>query len=216
VVAKEGWNPGVIGVSASRLVDLTGKPTVILTIEGEEARGSARAPRGFNMVEALRSLSHLLEKHGGHESAAGLTIKTGNISKLQEDLSRFVDEHYPDHTFTPVIEIDLDLTPEELGIDAVGSFDLLGPYGMGNPQPLISVRDVMIGHDIKTVGSGKHLKFSISDNGHDLSCIWFNMGEQIDHLPPGTMVNLAGFPEIHSWGGRDEVQIRVNDMFING
>jgi single-stranded-DNA-specific exonuclease len=216
VVGKEGWNPGVIGVSAARVVELTGKPSIILTIEGETARGSARAPKGFNIVEALGSISEILIMHGGHERAAGLTLKADLIDELRERFCGYVDRNYPDHVFIPVIDIDLDLLLSEMDIEAVDSLDKLGPFGMGNSQPLISVREVSIGYDIKAVGSGKHLKFSVTDGHNALSCIWFNMGEYLDQLGPGTMVTLAGLPEIHHWRGEDEVQLRVNDLILHG
>ncbi|MGA1793934.1 MAG: single-stranded-DNA-specific exonuclease RecJ [Thermoplasmatota archaeon] len=215
-IGKEGWNPGVIGVSAAKMVEMTGKPSVILSIENGIAKGSARAPRGFNMVEALHDISDLLMEHGGHERAAGLTLSAENLDAARERLCRFVDNRYPDHLFTPLIEIDLDLDLSEIDLEAVLSLDRLGPFGMGNPQPVVSIRESMIGYDLSRVGDGKHLKFSLTNEDRTIGCIWFNMGDLADDLRPGTIVTAAGFPEVHSWRGNEEVQLRVLDLSIDG
>ncbi|MBN1389086.1 MAG: single-stranded-DNA-specific exonuclease RecJ [Candidatus Thermoplasmatota archaeon] len=216
VVGKEGWNPGVIGVSAAKLVEITGKPSIILSIDGDTARGSARAPRGFNITEMLGLVSDILKEHGGHERAAGLTISSELVPELRRRFCGLVDELYPDRTFEPVIDIDLDLTLSELDLSAISALDLLGPFGMGNPQPVISIRDVSIGYDISSVGEGKHLKFSVTDQELTLGCIWFNMGEHSGELAPGTMVSIAGMPEVHSWRGDKELQLRVIDLSLIG
>ncbi|MGA1872557.1 MAG: single-stranded-DNA-specific exonuclease RecJ [Thermoplasmatota archaeon] len=216
VVGKNDWNPGVIGVSAAKLVEITGKPTIVLTIENEIARGSARAPGGFNLVEALGSVSDLLLEHGGHERAAGLTLRYEEIPELRRRLCHLVDERYPDHSFIPQIDIDLDLNLSELDLDSVISLEALGPIGMGNPQPVISVRDVSIGYDISAVGEGKHLKFSIVDKESSIGCIWFNMGNLLGSLGPGSVVTVAGVPEVHSWRGSKDVQLRILDIYSDG
>ncbi|MGA1819774.1 MAG: single-stranded-DNA-specific exonuclease RecJ [Thermoplasmatota archaeon] len=216
VVGREGWNPGVIGVSAAKLVEMTGKPSIILSIENGTAKGSARAPRGFNMIEALHDISDILIEHGGHERAAGLTISADDIGTARERLCSFVDERYPDHRFTPVIDVDLDLDLSEIDLEAVTALDPLGPFGMGNPQPVISIREAMMGYDVARVGDGKHLKFSLMGGDRTIGCIWFNMGPLADELRPGVMVTAAGFPEVHSWMGNEEVQLRVLDLYVEG
>ncbi|MGA1866600.1 MAG: single-stranded-DNA-specific exonuclease RecJ [Thermoplasmatota archaeon] len=216
VVGKEGWNPGVIGVSAAKLVDITGKPSIVLSIDGDIARGSARAPSGFNIVDVLDPLSDILKEHGGHERAAGLALKSEFLPEFRKRFCKLVEERYPDLSFPSTMDIDMDLTLSELDLPAVRSLDLLGPFGMGNPQPVISIRDVLIGYDMSSVGDGKHLKFSITDDVRSLGCIWFNMGEHTKELAPGTKVSVAGMPEVHSWRGNEDVQLRVTDLIVVG
>jgi single-stranded-DNA-specific exonuclease len=214
IVAKEGWNPGVIGVSAARVMEIFGRPVIVLSIEGETARGSARSPKGFNMVDALASLGDILLEHGGHERAAGLTLEIERIEEFRERFNRLVDEWYPGRVFTPVLDVDLDLSPVELDIKGIEALENLGPFGMSNPHPIVSIRDVAIGYGIRSVGNGKHLKFMVNDGDISLDCIWFNMGELEGRLSPGTIVTIAGQPDIHRWGGTESVQMKVLDLLL--
>ncbi|MGA1848475.1 MAG: single-stranded-DNA-specific exonuclease RecJ [Thermoplasmatota archaeon] len=216
IVAKEGWNPGVIGVSAARIMEIFGRPVVVISIEGKTARGSARSPKGFNMVEVLDSLEDVLLEHGGHERAAGLTIKTERIEEFRSSFNQLVDERYPDRVFTPVLDIDLDLSPGELDITGMKAMENLGPFGMSNPHPVVSIRDVSVGYGTRSVGNGKHLKFTVTDGDLSLDCIWFNMGELEGRLSPGSIVTIAGQPDIHRWSGSENVQMKVQDMSLSG
>ncbi|MFW3146819.1 MAG: single-stranded-DNA-specific exonuclease RecJ [Thermoplasmatota archaeon] len=214
VVAGSDWNPGVLGTSASRIVEMTGKPAIILNIEDGIAKGSGRAPKGFDLINALTGLRSLLLEYGGHERAAGLTLPTGNVDQLRELFNHHIIDRYPDMEFIPVMDIDLDLTLKELDMEGVRSFDLLDPSGVGNPYPTISLREVMVGYDVNAVGDGKHLKFSIQDDFGSVGCIWFNKGELYDAIRPGLLVTIAGQPSINSWQGEDSVQIKIIDLEV--
>jgi len=214
IVAREGWNPGVIGVSAARVLEMVGRPVIVISIKGKTARGSARSPSGFNMEKALSSLGEILIEYGGHERAAGLTLETERIGEFRKRFNQLVEEMYPGRVYTPVLDVDLDLSPEELDIPGIESIEGMGPFGMSNPQPVISLRDVSIGYGIRTVGDGKHLKFNVVDGEISVDCIWFNMGELEAKLSPGINVTIAGQPDIHRWGGTETVQMKVLDMAL--
>ncbi len=213
LIAGKGWNPGVIGISANGVMNDLARPVAVLSIDDDGlAKGSARAPNGFDLIGAFSSVSDLLLEHGGHERAAGLTLRAEDIEKVREGLIKDTLERYPDLDFTPVIDIDLCLSPDELTGSEVEGLESLRPFGTANSSPIISIGDAMIGHGLTTVGEGKHLKFNIEESGSNIKCIYFNKGELIDSISPGSMVSIAGEPSIHRWGGRSDIQIRVIDM----
>ncbi|MCU0799220.1 MAG: single-stranded-DNA-specific exonuclease RecJ [Candidatus Thermoplasmatota archaeon] len=212
VVAKEGWNPGVLGITASRMLEETGKPSVVLTTEGGTARGSARAPSGFDLLAALEHCKGSLDRWGGHDRAAGLTMGAASIASFKDGLDAYISERYPDGLPPPVIEIDLDLAPSELGIRSIVSLELMQPTGFGNPASSISIRDALVGPRVQAVGGGKHLKFDIDGGDGHINCIWFNSGHLARNVLPGSTISICGSPDINRWGGNDEVQIRIMDI----
>ncbi len=212
IVAKEGWNPGVLGIAASRMLEETGKPSVVLTIDGGTARGSARAPSGFDMLAALERCKGLLDKWGGHDRAAGVTLGAASIALFHDGLDAFISERYPIGIPPPVIDIDLDLMPVELDVRSILSLEMMRPTGIGNPSPSVSIRDASVGPRVHAVGEGKHLKFDLLGGDGRINCIWFNSGERAGSLFPGSTISVCGCPEINRWGGNEEVQIRVLDI----
>ncbi|MFO8050636.1 MAG: single-stranded-DNA-specific exonuclease RecJ [Thermoplasmatota archaeon] len=214
VVSGEEWNPGVIGISASRIMDAMGRPVIVLSEEGKLARGSGRGPKGFDLVKALESMSHLFMEFGGHKRAAGLTMRSDLIDDLREGFNSYMELKYPDQVFRPVLDVDLDLLLEELDIDSIQELEMIGPFGAGNPTVQISIRGVTVGNDLKAVGEGKHLKFTVEDDTSYLSCIWFNSGEAVDEMVPGTLLDISGQPDIHRWRGDVSVQLKVTDVHV--
>ncbi len=212
VVAKDGWNPGVLGIAASRMLEETGKPSVVLTMEGGIARGSARAPSGFDLLAALERCKGSLDRWGGHDKAAGLTLGVGSITTFNDSLDAFISERYPNGLPPPAIDIDLDLAPSELDLRSILSLEMLQPTGLGNPPSSISVRDALIGPRVQAVGGGKHLKFDIVGGDGRINCIWFNSGHLSGSISSGSTISVCGCPDINRWGGNEEVQIRVMDI----
>lgn len=215
VVAGKDWNPGVIGITASKVMNELSRPVAVITIdENGVAKGSIRAPDGFDLGPALESSGHLLDQFGGHERAAGITLKDGNIPLLRSSFIDFTRDRYPDLEFTPIMDIDLDVSPDELEEEEVIELEKLEPFGVSNPHPVVSIRDAMIDGSVTTVGDGKHLKFMIAGEGNSIKCIFFNHGDLSRRLGPGSMVSVSGEPSIHRWGGRSDVQINIFDMIL--
>ncbi|MGA1821653.1 MAG: single-stranded-DNA-specific exonuclease RecJ [Thermoplasmatota archaeon] len=214
VVGKEGWHPGVLGISASSIMGETGKPTIILSIEGDTAKGSARAPAGFDLIGALDSCGQILLEHGGHELAAGVTLHRNSIPVLRSSLIDHLLKNYPDRKFVPVKKIDVGVALSELTLDELSDLELMSPTGKSNEQPMIHISSAHIGAGFGTVGDGKHLKFRLQDDESSVDCIWFGMGGLSDELFDGIEVEVVGIPDIHRWNGRETPQIRVLDMRI--
>ena len=184
---------------------------IVLTLEDGVAKGSGRAPEGFNMLEALDSCSDLMIEYGGHERAAGLTLNAENLEELRKRLIEFMLDRYPSMEFRSYLDIDLDLSLAELNLDDLEELQILSPFGRDNPPPCISLSGMRI-EELRSVGDGKHMKLKLGDDTHSIGCIWFGAGERISDLEVGMLIDVAGNPEVHRWGGREEPQMKVQDL----
>ena len=156
VLAKEGWHHGVIGIVASKITEKYFKPSILICIEGKEAKGSGRSIPGFNLHEALTKNSLYLEKFGGHAMAVGVTLKTENFPKFKKELQEYgQNSHICD--IIPIIYIDEEITFKDISIETVAQLDLLQPFGEANKEPIFACRNVKI-QSIRTLSEGKHIK----------------------------------------------------------
>jgi len=214
VVAGEGWHHGVTGIVASKLTDKFNRPTIILSIEdgGKIARGSARSIKGFNMHNALVACEDLLERFGGHEMAAGLTIKVENIPKLNERLNLYGEMNTVEADILPYINVDVMVDAEELNLQTAKTLALLEPFGMGNPSPLLCCSQFEL-LNIRPVGElGKHLKFAFASGKDRFDGISFNVGSHSDELQTISKCRCVFKMEINVWANVERVQFNVVDI----
>lgn len=143
VVRGEDYHPGVIGIVASRLVETYGKPAIVCTKDGDDYKGSGRSVPGFNLNSALVYSSKYLEKFGGHELAAGLTLQKDNIENFRRAINEFA-QNYPDLRFSPELEIDCLVNFADIDLQSVYRLDMLAPYGNGNPRPVFAAEGLLV------------------------------------------------------------------------
>ena len=212
VVSGEDWNPGLIGLTAGRLCERFHLPAVALSVHGDTAVGSCRSIPGVNIYRMLCACADLLEHFGGHEQAAGLTVKTDRIPLLRERLEQAVASAAPEECFLPSAEYDLAVpfrtwTPETLRMLSV-----LEPTGCGNPPPLFLLHGAEV-QSLRRVGrDGSHLKLSVLDE--DLSVvdgIAFGAGETAEESP--LKLDLLYRPILNDFRGRTAIEAQV--AYIN-
>ncbi|ABR48505.1 single-stranded-DNA-specific exonuclease RecJ [Alkaliphilus metalliredigens QYMF] len=212
VLAKEGWHHGVIGIVASRIVERYHKPVIILAIEGDKAKGSARSIPKLNLFEAMNQCKDLFLKIGGHEQAAGLTLKSENIEAFRMKINDIVNQTLSPEDFIAQIHCDgllsLDVVEDSL-IDELGNLE---PYGMGNPSPKFIGYDFTI-VDIRAVGvDGKHLKLKLGSKSKQVDAIGFNFGDYSDHIEQGDKIHLVYTPEFNEFRGQKNIQLQIKDI----
>lgn len=144
VLGRQGWHPGVLGIVASRIVERFYRPTVVVGFDGGEGKGSARSIRGFHLVDGLRGCAELLDKFGGHEYAGGLSIREENLSLFRERFERIARERLTPADLVPALEVDGELGFSEIELPTVREISALGPFGIGNPEPLWMSRGVEV------------------------------------------------------------------------
>lgn len=206
VLAGADWHPGIIGIVASRVLQERHRPTVII---GADGKGSCRSVAGFNIVAALTECAPLLERFGGHEMAAGLTVKAcppgraGNIGAMRKRLNELAGQ-------LPAREVAIDAVVrlDELDYEFFRQLAKFEPCGPANPKPVLAATGLSVRGSVRLL-KNKHLKFSVTDGETTAEAIWWNAGNQ--SLPAGA-IDVAFVPEINEYRGAESVQLNVRDV----
>lgn len=214
VIEGENWHHGVIGIVSSRITDRFGKPSIIISYSGEEAKGSGRSIEGFSLFEAVCSCEKLLTKFGGHPMAAGLTLPTENIEEFRRSINRYaaaLNGPMPVQT----LQIDCLLKPEELSTDIIDYVQELEPFGMGNPSPLFGLYGMTLS-DITPVGGGKHLRVSVTKGRYTVRCMKF--GTTLEEFPyrAGDILDLAVTLDAKEYNGKNTLSVYIKDVKLSG
>jgi len=214
VLHDPDWHLGVIGIVASRLVDTYYRPAIMLSTVDGLIKGSARSIKGFNIYEALKQCEDLLEQFGGHEYAAGLTIRRENLEEFRQRINQITAGDLTGEDFQPELVIDDELDLSDVDMRFWKLLRQFEPFGPGNMRPVFVSRDVRIEGIPTIVGSG-HLKMKVSQNGSGVfDVIGFNMHEYLPVLRnlSDDPLNIAYSLEENYWNGRRTLQIRLRDI----
>ena len=219
VAAHESFHAGVVGIVASRLVDLYHRPAFVLAknqAAGEanaECHGSARSIPGFELHQAIEHVRDLLISGGGHAMAGGVRLPLANLEPFRERLNAFARERLTEELLVPALPVDAILDLPDCNPHVIAMMEKLEPFGRGNPRPRFLVQNVQVSAPPRRVGAtGAHLQLTISRPPHVQRCIAFKMGELEPQLPVGSQVNLIVEPRIDTWEGRHRVDLVVVDI----
>lgn len=215
VLAGKGWHHGVIGIVCSRLCDRYGCPVVLISLDEDgTGKGSGRSIKGFNLFEALSSCSDLLERYGGHELAAGLTVDTAKVDELRERLRAYAENHVSMAELVPQLNIDCMVRSEWLTIPNIEALSVLEPYGMRNPEPVFCMKDMEV-EDITPISSDRHVRLTLVKDGARFSAMWFGTGAGGLGFVEGNMVDAAFHLEVNEFRGRRSVQLTLCDVQLS-
>ena len=181
VVAGAGWHRGVIGIVASRLVELLGKPTVVMAIDGTAAPGSGRRDPGFDLLSALDGCADLFSRFGGHRQAAGVTLEAGRVAELRSRLATYAKEHLDADDLTPRLQIDAPMELREITDDVFDNLTRLEPFGFGNPRPIFKASGVAV-VDGPRVLKQQHLAMSVKQGSRVVRAVAWRAVERKEFL----------------------------------
>lgn len=185
VLDGEGWHRGVIGIVATRIVERTGKPTLVISHENGEGHGSGRSIPAFHLLNALESshCRHCFIRFGGHAHAAGFTLKSESVPELREGLEQYARQHLTPADFEPAIDIDDELAFTKIDRHLIRAIEQLEPFGVGNPRPVFGTRNARLLQPVRTMKE-KHCKLRLrdSDAGRPFDVIGWRMREQVGAL----------------------------------
>ncbi len=211
VVSGESWHEGVKGIVASRLVNTYGVPSLLFTIDGDEARGSGRSVGQVSLFSAVESASDLLTRFGGHDAAVGVTLPADKLPEFERRLCAYMDA-LPEGAFHPLVEIDSCVSLDELTLDNVAQLDKLAPFGQEHPVPVYLARDVMLAN-CRAVGAEKnHFSCSLSDGRATVSGIMFHCSDIESLMRTDSVVNAAFEVQIDEWRGRKSVKAMLQSL----
>lgn len=211
VVAGEGWHDGVVGIVASRLVEKYGKPTLVITIDGDDAKGSGRSIEGFNLYDAISHCSGCLTHFGGHTLAAGIGLKATDIDAFRTAINDYSDTiEMP----FPVQNIDFKLNPACVNTEMLETVEQLEPFGAGNPQPIFGLYNMTV-TDIQSIGNGKHLRVVLERNGVSLQTVKFRTVQAEFPFVRGDVVDAAVGLETNEYLGQIRVSILLKNIKLH-
>lgn len=211
VVESENWNHGVVGIVSSKITERYRLPSILISVENGEGKGSARSIKGFNINEAIANSREKLIKFGGHELAAGLSIKQENIDVFRKEINDFARDRITDDMLYSVCEIDAEIDAVDINVKNAQQLSLLEPYGCGNPQPVFCLRDVSIA-EIVPIGSNKHLKLILSKDGLYFTALLFGTSPDDFFLREGENADFAFNLDINDFAGKRSAQLMIKDI----
>jgi single-stranded-DNA-specific exonuclease len=212
VLSSEGWHKGVVGIVASRIAEAFCRPTFILSLEGNIAKGSARSIPAVDIYKALTGCREFLTGYGGHKQAAGVTLESKNILSFEEGINRIVHETLAGKDFIPSLEIDADVEFSDINFNLTNEIEMLEPFGVGNPEPLLGSKKLEVLYP-RIVGNN-HLKMKLRQKGQSLDTIGFDMGDQLSALSSqfSTTVDAVFTPFINEWEGIRSLQLNLKAL----
>ncbi|NOK19244.1 single-stranded-DNA-specific exonuclease RecJ [Corallococcus carmarthensis] len=213
VLYDEGWHPGVIGIVASRVVERYHRPTVMVGVKDGVGKGSARSIEAFHLYDALTGCSDLLMRYGGHKHAAGLTVDAKQLPAFREAFARIALQRLTPEDLIPRCRVDAVVNPRDLDATAVESLQKLGPFGQGNPEPVLVLRGQQARPRVLPAKSGVpgagHLKLALVD-APELDAIGFGMADRVSLVEgPVDLAFQAGFD---TFRGQRKLSLRLKDV----
>ncbi len=208
--AAPDFPAGIVGLTASRMVDEFYRPAIVVEVGDKTSRGSARSIPEFNIIEAIDKCAHLLIHHGGHAAAAGFTVPNEHLDELAHRLRQLAAEQLTGIELIPTLSVDAELELSQISWDLRRELDQLEPCGYANPQPLFLSRNVQT-KDPRAVGNdGNHLKLRLSNGRVTWDSIAFRQGEWIGKLPD--RVDVVYHLEVNEWNRQRQLQLNVQDI----
>ena len=220
LIVGKGWHQGVLGIVASRIMNETGKPTIVASTDQNNPtliKGSGRSVDSFNLFNALEAHRELFTTFGGHPAACGLSFDQKNIVPLQIALEEEAVKQKFDPTVKQPLPIAMKLVPADVTQQLYNDIQRVAPFGPGNMEPVFELNNVKV-VDVKTMGQEhQHLKFSIVSDKKNLTVVAFGQGNLATLLSaPTGQINLAVKVSLNEWRGKKSVQLMLEDLQING
>ncbi|WP_117169132.1 single-stranded-DNA-specific exonuclease RecJ [Paraliobacillus sediminis] len=216
VVAKEGWNQGVLGIVASKLVRTYQRPAIVLTIQPEEgyAKGSARSIQAFNLFENGMRIKDQFLRFGGHSQAAGMTLLKENVDVIRNSLNQLAEEQLQPEDYKEQLDIEDSIEINAIDLELINELNKIAPFGMANPKPLFHLKAKPV--ELRQIGSDQnHLKVSFRSDAVQLAVIGFGMGELYPSISEHSEIETVGFLQINEWNGKKSPQLMLKDLAVN-
>jgi len=213
VVAKEDWHQGVLGVVASKLSDRFYRPTILISLDKDLCKGSARSIKNFHLFSALLECRDLLENFGGHAHAAGLLISKDKIKAFRKAINEVALKQLRLEDLIPSLDADIQVNLSDLNEEIIRELGLLEPFGMNNPQPLFYTTNLRLKGEPLSLARDT-LKFWVTDGQATFQAIGFGKGSLKESLISTPGFDLVYTPRMDSWGGNETVILEAEDIFF--
>lgn len=220
VLDNDKWQQGIIGIVSSRITEAFGLPSILISFAGcdddsddpfDDGKGSGRSIKGMNLVDALTYCSDTLVKYGGHELAAGLTVKRGMLDEFRKKINEYADKVFTEDMFKVKVEADCELQASDLTLKFAKDILRLEPFGVGNASPVFLMKNVTV-KGIRYMGGGKHSRFTLEKDGEIFSAVYFGVGSGELDFDEGDSIDLLFNLGINEYKNVRKVQLTVQDI----
>ena len=216
ILAAKGWNPGVLGIVAGRLLEELQQPIIVLSIQDGLAKGSARSVEAVDIFQALNDHRELFVAFGGHSGAAGMTLQVENLEALSDVLVAFIQDNQLDLTQKPSLVLDEELDLANLSLETVKSLEKLAPFGMNFAKPIFYLRDFQV-ESARTMGQDNaHLKLRLLKDGVNVDLVAFGQGHLAQEFSQLKNLELAVHLSVNQWNGHTTIQLMLVDARVHG
>jgi single-stranded-DNA-specific exonuclease len=210
IASDPDYPPGIIGLVAGRLSEEFYRPSVVIKVGEKSSNGSCRSIPEFNIIKALNECSDLMSHFGGHARAAGFTLPTRNLSRLEERISRMAEVQLQGLDLRPKLDVDAVMTFPELGGGTYQSIQNLSPFGLGNPLPIFMSRKVEV-VDCQTMGNnGGHLRLKLRQNNVTWEAVAFGLGECSKEVH--SYIDIVYNLRLERWRGEERLRLNIRDF----
>ena len=220
VIDDDGWQQGIIGIVSSRITERYGLPSILISFDGavdgtplgtDVGKGSGRSIKGMNLVEALIDSEDLLVRFGGHELAAGLSIRRCNIDAFRQKINRYAAEHLNEDAFCVSLDADCEVRMRDLSMSLAQEIAAMEPFGISNPVPNFILRDARVVRVIP-MGGGKHTRLILEKDGIEMTAVWFGMGTSQLSIETGESVDVLFQLNVNEYQNVTSLQMIVQDL----
>ncbi|MBQ9086278.1 MAG: single-stranded-DNA-specific exonuclease RecJ [Clostridia bacterium] len=221
VLDSNDWKHGIIGIVASRITERYGLPSILVSFEGsgseaspfDDGKGSGRSIKGMNLVEALNYCEDLLVKYGGHELAAGLTVKRGNLADFRKKINEYAKNILSEDVFQICVEADCELSMSDVTMKLAQEMSLLEPFGVGNTSPSFMMKNIHVKR-ITGIGGGKHSRLLLEKDGICITALYFGVGEGDLGFETGDQIDILFNLDINDYKNIRSVQMILQDARV--
>jgi single-stranded-DNA-specific exonuclease len=214
VLHKDDWHAGVIGIVAARLVEKYNLPTIVLTTINGVAKGSGRSVNGFNLYEAVKQCEEYIIQFGGHNHAVGIEIELHNLQPFWDKFDAIAREHLKQRSFKNEIEVDAEISLDEINAPFIGVMRFFKPYGPGNPTPVFVTRGVKIIYpeENKNDTISFSVKSALGENSKIIDAVLFNASEYRDKIKHNAECDICYSIDINELNGKVAYKLRIKDI----
>ena len=215
VLAGQGWHQGLVGIVAGRMVEKHGRPAIIIGLDGETGRASARTVHGVSILELMHAGSEHVLRYGGHAAAAGCEIRSDQVDAYREALCNAARETLSPESFGPrPLTIDAVIPMAKVGREVQEQIDKLEPFGEGNPSPVLLSCNCRLAEPARATRDGKHLMLKVRDGGTVFRTMGFFQGERLDELKMGVDLHIVHTPVWNEFRGERKQELRLLDFAV--
>jgi single-stranded-DNA-specific exonuclease len=209
VLADRSYQAGIAGLVASRIQEEFYRPALVIALEDDQSKGSARSINGFHITRALKQCGRLLVKYGGHSAAAGFTIRNEDIEAFRDRLRDIAARELSEEDLTQVVKVDAALPLTLANGETLAQVEMLQPFGVGNPRPTFLSQDVQVRACYAVGSAGTSLKFKLSDGLAVWDAIAFRQAVPAEQVP--ARLDVLYTLQTRTWNGRERLQLVVKD-----